>query len=147
MTLEEQLSTEDGVVRYVEAEFARELPRTPVIWCVKNCTEIQRLNRAASRWSWRRWERGMAWRISCAGGDAEIYYDIIVSRDLAAFILTHANSTAGCWDTRFLIRKATLIPFQVVLDKFGVYRSEPLTLGQLVSEALLDVHPNSDYPT
>lgn len=79
--LKQQLSTDDGIVTYVEAELTRELPNTPVVWWLKSDTEVVRLPRAASTWTWRRWTQDFRWRIECTGGGIPLDYDLIVSRD------------------------------------------------------------------
>jgi hypothetical protein len=77
-----------------------------------------------------------------------IGYDVYrLSRDLEIFLLTHSNHTAGPHCPRQLIRTAIVIPFRALYGRPSVFREEPLSLGQILSEVCLEFPPNCDWPT
>jgi hypothetical protein len=100
----------------------------------------------------------MIWRLGDTGLEIErapgniidridLYYDLQASRDLEAFVLTHSNVTAGLWSQRWLIRKATLIPFTALTIEHSIYSDQALSLAQLVADICLSCEPNLDWPT
>jgi hypothetical protein len=151
-SFKESLSDDATLAAFIERQLDEALKGLPMIWCKGGGLTIKRLVSSAGRWAWRRNEyRERTWYIYCSNAAGrnviDLYYDLHVSMDLEAFVLTHSNITAGLWSQRNLIRKATLIPFTALAIGQSIYSDEALSLAQLVAEICLSCEPNFDWPT
>jgi hypothetical protein len=144
-----------SVTAYVEDALEHALTDLPVVWAIGDGLRVQRVVGTEGRWAWRKVDgTQLAWQIYCetptSGSFAEptfVYYDLIVSRDLEAFLLTHSNFNAGIWDIHWLIRNLVFIPFTALTDKPSLLRSNVLSLAELLSDNCLSRQPNLDWPT
>jgi hypothetical protein len=148
-SVEQLLSSEEGIQAYVDTEVTRALRTVPAIWELRDSGVVERHVGREGVWSWATDEsRKLSWRVSCGGiGNTDLYYEVIASRDLEVFLLTHSNHNAGFYDTRWLIRTAMIIPFKALYAKPSIFRAEALSLGQMLSEVCLEHPPNCDWPT
>lgn len=145
---------DSSVAAYVEDALGSALTDLPVVWGLGEGISVQRVVWREGRWVWRRIEKPrIAWLIYCELlaperlEGASLFYELWVSRDLEAFLLTHSNVNAGIMDAHWLIRTATYIPFSVLTEKYGVIQSQPLSLVQLLADSLLSCPPNLLWPT
>jgi len=156
-SVKKSLSDDASLATFVEKQLDEALRGLPMIWRIGDTgLEIQRVVSGAGRWAWRRNEqREWTWYIysstTTKPGDIidriDLYYDLQASRDLEAFVLTHSNVHAGLWSQRWLIQKATLIPFAALTIEHSIYSDEALSLSQLVADICLSCEPNLDWPT
>lgn len=148
-SLRETLSNDATLAQYVEHELKSALDGLPVAWRMSETGLAVERGETLAKWVFKRAAPGeLNWRIySTLSGNIELYYDLQVSRDLGMFVLTHSNLTAGLYDARWLLRSATLIPFNALLDDCSLFRIEPLSLRRVLSETCLGCPPNLDWPT
>ena len=148
-TLDQLLSSDSGIQAYVESQLVRACGASPVVWRLTNYGIVERHDGQKGTWSWKR-DSGqkLKWTIRAIGsGNYDLYYEVIASTDIQAFLLTHSNHNKGLYDARWLIRTAMVIPFRALLEKNSLYRKEPLSLERILSEVCLAFEPNSDWPT
>jgi hypothetical protein len=154
----EQFPTDDSALSaYVEKELKAALDGLPVFWRMGDGLTLVRGADGNGEWSWtRHGQRRLAWTISTrvATNPGSIidhvvfYYDLWISRDLETFLLTHSNVTAGLWNSKWLLRNCTTIPFRVLTHGHELLlHSQPLTLAQVVVDTIWKCQPNFDWPT
>jgi hypothetical protein len=155
-SVKKSLFDDANLAAFVEKQLDEALRGLPMIWRKGSGLEIQRVVSGAGRWAWRRNQQlEWTWYIysstTTTPGNIidriDLYYDLQASRDLKAFVLTHSNVNAGLWGQRWLIRKATLIPFTALTIEHSIYSDEALSLAQLVADICLSCEPNLDWPT
>jgi hypothetical protein len=147
--VEQLLSSEWGIQAYVDTELTRTLRTVPMVWVLTEAGTVERHVGGEGAWSWAPDTlRPLRWTITCGGIDnTDLYYEVITSRDLEMFLLTHSNHTAGPYYPRQLIRTAMMIPFRALYQRPSIFREEPLSLGRILSEVCLEFPPNCDWPT
>ena len=157
-SVKKSLSDDAKLAAFVEQQLDEALRNLPMIWRIGDTgLEIQRVVGAGGRWAWRRNEQ-LEWTWFIYSSDptatpgtvtdsALLYYDLRASRGIEAFVLTHSNINAGLWSQRWLIKKATLIPFTALTIEHSIYSDGALSLAQLVADICLSCEPNVDWPT